>query len=380
MKIPSRDFTEPLISFAKEHVITATRLQGSPLLSQRVGTEGDSGEQIYNLDLFWNVICDSPNDSLRDLSTASLCLIISQNDTYKSEFIQKAGMCILSQPASIPAVVRFLLKLDFAKSLVSTKADEPGTEKLDAFLKDNNVIHSVFSHCTEYHRRVADVIKSHPDLRRDLPNLCIHPGEMRFADQSRLYLDLVLYVCLANSGTAGEILALTWDCYYQNAIAEEHMNLLFDMLMQESEPSLLVSTPKSIGPFASPSAVQGFLAKYLADETKMAVDKASASAYHCFERYFRLANEDLFKRAFVPENLTGTAMLWKLALETRNELVEAGAMDQLVRIYKDSIRNASEDKRQPVEDFIRVALSRAGGEKAGRILKVLDILEVFIGA
>ena len=362
-RIQSKDYTMALVQFAGEHAASGMKAQGKSV-----------GKQLYDLDVLWNVIVceDGINDALRKSATEELCLIIAKNETYKSEYVAKAGMSIISQTQGIPAAIRFLLRVDFARILV---AKSGGTAKLDEFMKENDVVQKVLAHCGRYHDKVKKAFLESKN-RGDLLRFSISPGDMPFSDQSGLYLELVKYLCVANEKTYATDLLLgeVWACYYNGAINEEHMGLLFKMLTSPGGYAVV----KTIGPFVSSGAIKSFLDNYLSNEKRFDISKATLDAYKCFEKYFVLVKEESMKAAaFSPEKLPGLSMLWKLMLATKDEKVKTSSMDRLVKIYKESIKNEPGDKKIPVESFIRYTLSKATGSKE-EILRILETIQVFI--
>lgn len=303
-----------------------------------------------------------------------MCKIIAKHDTHRENYIKNAGLKI-KQDSNIAHNIEFLLKTDFASYLVMAKDGKKDITKLDSFVNENNIVNGTLNEFVAYHKKVREKIQSHPELLKNFTNIALNSKEMLFSAQTRLYLEFLKYLCLANQSKflTDALLDVIWKVYYAESLGEEHSAIFYDILMSDS--SLGIS--QTLGLFDNQKTIKNFIEKYLGNSEKIDLMKFTMCGYKCFEKYFMFANESIFKAPFRVGILIGIEMLWKIILEIPEKDIQQLAIKLLVDTYKKCISNETEDKRDIVEDFIQVCFTKAGADNK-KLIVSLSLLKFFI--
>ena len=327
------------------------------------------------MDIFWQILQDNKSDDkIRRIAGACLCKIIGKNDMHRENYIKLAGLKI-KQDSNISYNIEFLLKTDFASFLAIGKGAQKDFTKLEAFVQENNIVNATVTDFIAYHQKVKEKIKDKPELIKTLATMPLNLNEMFFSAKTRLYLEFLKYLCLADQSKflTDALLDAIWKVYYVDSLGDEHSAIFFEILMAESSSGI----SQTIGLFDNQKTVKNFIENYLGNDKKLNLMDLQIIGYKCFEKYFIFANETFFKASFRVGILIGIEMLWKMILEIKRKDIQQLAVNLLVDTYKKCISNETENKKEIVEDFIKVCFNKAG-EDDQKLIISLNLLKFFI--
>ena len=369
MKIPFKDFTELIEKFVETHAAKAMK-------KSVVKSVGPAKGEIYNLDLFLNIIYDeNVSDKLKEIALNSFARLLDKEPFLKEKYIVLAGGNI-NIKTKVTRNMQILKKLDytaFLSNLVKTSKEE---KKFESFMQRNNILPVILQSCQDFHAKVKELLHASPELKKQLMTQYLF-GEsgLSFEKHARLYLDFLQDCFTSSDRLKMELvdLELIWKLYFLDSFNEDHSNILWEVLMMEKKDQYL--SGKNYGFFKGRIPLSEFFEKFLCNGAKFIPSKASIVGIQCFMKYFVIVNENKLKPRR-PDTLTGINMLWMIPFALENQTIRSQAIIMLVELYKKNIMEEISGKKDLVEKFLLKVLMKVG-EDSKSVKVAMEILNQY---
>ena len=199
---------------------------------------------------------------------------------------------------------------------------------------------------------------------------------MSFERQAALYIDFIEYlISQRNMFLDMKELAKLWNCYFEEGICEQHINILIKLLLKEYpypnlEQKYLVFNNK---------LAKVFFNEVLCKNVSALVNKITQIGLTCFINYANLINDisQFEAKQSIFENYLGLSVVLIIAFDSEKESIREDAIDFIVSIIEKFCRKHKTKRKEIIESSFKNILTQAKDNRKIKIAvkMIISIIE-----